>query len=130
MGSKITMLYLFASGAGQVICPFYFSVRTITLSLAGISLFTFAFYPVSQFLTNVGYLGLGFFGRGFFVSSLVYLSEIGGDRFRAWSMIVVFAIWGISPLFSSLEKMLNLPEWFEAYFLIFIPFLVNSYFVL
>lgn len=77
------------------------SLRTTTLGLAGFSIFAFAFYPISEFLKDFSYLGLGFFGRGFFVSSLIYLNEIGGNKFRAWSTMVVFGMWGISTLFSS-----------------------------
>ena len=45
---------------------------------------------------------MGFFGRGIFISSLVYLGEIGGDKFRAWSIIVILGLWGMAPLVLSL----------------------------
>lgn len=73
---------------------------------------------------------MGFFARGFFVSSLVYFNEIGGDRFRAWSIIVVFAVWGLSFLISSVEWMIHIPRWLWHYLLIFIPVIVNSYLVI
>ncbi len=90
-----------ASGAGQIICPIYMSLRTISFGLTAFTLLVIAFYPFSVVTTNVSILGLGFFGRGFFVSSLIYINEIGGDKFRAWSMIVVFGMWGISSLLLS-----------------------------
>ena len=102
MGPNLTVVFLFASGLGQIICPIYMSIRTITFGLVAFVLFGIAFYPFSTFLMNVSYCGMGFFGRGFFVSSLVYINEIGGDKFRAWSMILIFGLWGISPLFESL----------------------------
>lgn len=45
---------------------------------------------------------MGLFGRGLFSSSLIYVHEIGGDRFRAWSITVILGLWAISPLFLSL----------------------------
>jgi hypothetical protein len=101
-GTTITMLFLGASGAGQIVCPIYMSLRTITFGLFAFTLVAFAFYPFSRIITDFSILGLGFFGRGFFVSSLIYINEIGGDKFRAWSMIVIFGMWGISSLISSI----------------------------
>lgn len=129
-GTALTMLFLVASGAGQIVCPIYMSLRTCTLGLAGFAFFGAAFYPVNSLLKDFAYLGLGFFGRGFYVSSLIYLNEIGGDRFRAWSLLVVFGIWGISSLFSSLERTMKLPAWIFNYFFIFLPIIVDSYFIL
>lgn len=100
-GTTIAMLFLGASGAGQIVCPIYMSLRTITIGLMGFTFLAAAFYPISNMLTFFAYLGLGFFGRGFYMSSLIYINEIGGYKFRAWSMIVIFGIWGISSLISS-----------------------------
>jgi hypothetical protein len=101
-GPTLTMLFLAASGTGQIICPIYMSLMTCALGLGTFTLIAFAFYPVSVHMTFLAYLGLGFFGRGIFVSALIYLNEIGGERFRAWSMIVIFGMWGISSLVSSI----------------------------
>lgn len=68
------MLFLIASGAGQIVCPIALSLRTCTLGLVGFAILGFAFYPVNEFLTQLSYCGLGFFGRGFYVSSLIYLN--------------------------------------------------------
>lgn len=102
MSGVFLILFLFASGAGQIISPIYMSLGTITIGLFASCALGIIVYPFSTFLMSLVYLGIGFFGRGFFVSSLIYLNEIGGDKFRAWSMIVVFGIWAISPFFSSL----------------------------
>jgi hypothetical protein len=126
----MTMLFLIFSGAGQIVCPIALSLRTCTLGLSGFAIFGFAFYPFSTFLTQFAYCGLGFFGRGFYVSSLIYLNEIGGDKFRAWSMLVVFGVWGISSLFSSLERLLKFPPWLWVYLFVFISIIVDSSFVL
>ena len=93
---------MIASGAGQIVCPIYMSLRTCTFGLSAFTLLAMAFYPFSIFFTNVSLLGLGFFGRGFFVGSLIYINEIGGDKFRAWSMIVIFGMWGVSSLVLSI----------------------------
>lgn len=130
MGSKLILVFLLASGIGQIICPIYLNIIATTLGLAVFTMAAFIFYPFSQVLTDFCYLGMGFFGRGFFVSSLVYFNEIGGDRFRAWSIIVVFGVWGISYLISSVEWMIQWPRWIWHYLLIFIPIIVNSYLVL
>lgn len=74
------------------------SLRTITLGILGSTGFAIIFYPFSNFMSGVGLCAIGFFGRGFYVSSLIYLNEIGGDRFRAWSCIAILAFWGIAPL--------------------------------
>jgi hypothetical protein len=130
MGSKITMLFLLVSGIGQIYCLNYLNILATTLGLAVFTAFAAVLYPFSEFLTDFCYLGMGFFARGFFVSSLVYFNEIGGDRFRSWSIIVVFAVWGISFLISSVEWMIHIPRWLWHYLLIFIPIIVNSYLVI
>ena len=79
------------------------SLRTIALGVGGSNLLLLGLYPFGGFLRAVGLMGVGFFGRGFFVSSLIYLNEIGGDRFRSWSMIVVFGVWALSNLFNSFD---------------------------
>lgn len=79
---------------------------------------------------DFAYCGMGFFGRGFFVSSLIYINEIGGDKFRAWATIVVFGIWGLSPLLESLEKIFNVPGWLWVYLCVLVPFFIGSFFVL
>lgn len=106
----MTLLFLFAAGAGQITCPIYMSIRTSTFGLSASTLFAIAFLPLKGFLYHIAILGMGFFGRGLYVSALVYLNEIGGDRFRAWSMLVVFGIWGISTIFGSITR-LGLPVW-------------------
>jgi hypothetical protein len=130
LGSKIILVFLLASGVGQIICPIYLNILATTLGLAAFTIGAFLFHPFSEGLTDFCYLGMGFFGRGFFVSSLVYFNEIGGDRFRAWSIIVVFAVWGISFLISSVEWMVLWPQWLWYYLLIYLPIIANSYLVL
>lgn len=72
---------------------------------------------------------MAFFARGFLASSLTYINEIGGERFRGWSIIVIFAVWGISYLISSVEWMMNWPKWIWFYLLIFLPIMVDAYFI-
>jgi len=53
-------------------------------------------------LLTLSYFGIGFFAKGFFGKILIYINEIGGERFKAWSIIVIFAIWGLSTLISAM----------------------------
>lgn len=98
INSSLAVYFLFFSGLGQFICPVYMALRTITLGIIGSMAFSIVFYPISTFIFQVGLCAVGFFGRGFYVSSLVYLNEIGGDRFRAWSCVVILGFWGTAPL--------------------------------
>lgn len=129
MGPKITLMFLISCGFGQIICPIYLSFDETTLGIAAFASLAFITYPFSEFFTEVCYIGIGFFSRGFFVSSLIYLNEIGGDRFRAWSIVVIFATWGISSLIASLEMMIGLPRFIWYYLLIFLPMICNSFLV-
>jgi hypothetical protein len=98
MGGSLAVYFLFFSGVGQFVCPVYMSIRTISMCLLGATGFTAAIWLISRFMFEVGLCLIGLFGRGMYVSSLIYLGEIGGDKFRAWSIIVVLGLWGISPL--------------------------------
>lgn len=62
---------------------------------------------LSGFMFDISILMMAFFGRGYFVTGLIYLTEIGGEKFRSWSIIVVFAIWGVSSFALSLERILK-----------------------
>ena len=106
------------------------SLRTISLGLLGCTGFTLAMYPFSSFLFEASLCGIGFFGRGLYVSGLVYLGEIGGDRFRAWSIIVVLALWGMAPLVLGLERLCKLSDVFWLLLFILIPFMVGCYLIL
>ena len=99
---KLTVLFLFFSGIGQFLCPAYMSIRTITICLFAFSIFTILVYLISSFLFQIGLCLLGLFGRGLFACSLLYIHEIGGDKFRAWSCTIILGLWGISPLLLSL----------------------------
>lgn len=46
--------------------------------------------------------------RGFFVGSLLYLTEIGGRKFGAFAMMVIFGVWAGSQAISSIESWLEL----------------------
>jgi len=98
----VFLLFLAASGLGQLLCLAYFSLDVCALAIMIFSGLSAIAFPFSQLLTHLLFICLGFFGRGFFACSLLYLNEIGGDRFRAWSLIVIFALWGISSLLSAL----------------------------
>lgn len=130
MDYQIMILFLAASGIGQIVCTMHLNLIATTLGLLVFTIGAALFYPISSFLTVLCYLGMGFFGRGFFASSLVYFNEIGGDRFRSWSIILVFAVLGISYLISSVEWMLNIPKWIWHYLLIFLPIIIDSYFIM
>lgn len=128
--SGYSIFFLIASGIGQVVCPIKMSLRTITIGIGASNLAAIGLYPFGGFIRAVGLMGVGFFTRGFFVSSLIYLNEIGGDRFRAWSMLVIFGLWPLSSFFNSIDSMLGLARWQVYYFLIFLPCLIGSYFIL
>jgi hypothetical protein len=106
------------------------SLRTCTLGVGASALFAIGAYPLGTFLRSVAFLCMGFFSRGFFVSSLIYINEIGGDRFRAWSTLVIYGLWAISTLFNSIDEKLGLPRWIGYYLFVFLPCLVSAYFVL
>jgi len=101
--TSVLLLFLIASGAGQLVCPIYMSLRTCTFGVGASALFAIGVYPLGTILRSIAFLGMGFFSRGFFVSSLIYINEIGGDRFRAWSTLVIYGLWAISTLFNSVD---------------------------
>ena len=72
--TSVLLLFLIASGAGQIICPIYMSLKTCTLGVAASALFAIGVYPLGTILRSIAFLGMGFFSRGFFVSSLIYLN--------------------------------------------------------
>jgi len=102
MSPNLNLAFLFASGLGQIICPIYYSLKTISQLLLLSTVFGMITYPLSVFGYDISLLAIGFFGRGYFVSALIYLTEIGGDKFRSWSIIILFAIWGLSSFALSL----------------------------
>lgn len=107
------------------------SIRTIALCLIGSTAFTMVSYMMPDFLFYLGLCAIGFFGRGIYVSSLIYLGEIGGDKFRAWSTIIILGLWGIAPLVLGLERLLKINSdllWLLIF--IFIPFMVGGYLVM
>lgn len=131
MDTSLAIAFLFLSGAGQFICPVYMSLRTIALGLLGSTGFTLVFYPFSHSLFYIGLCAMGFFGRGLYVSALVYLGEIGGDKFRAWSIVIILGLWGVAPLVLGVERLWKLSSDI-LWLLIFImaPFAVGCYLVL
>lgn len=128
--SSYSIFFLIASGIGQVVCPIKMSLKTITIGVGISCLAAAGLYPFGSYFKAVGLMAVGFFTRGFFVSSLIYLNEIGGDRFRGWSMLVIFGLWPLSSFFNSVDHMLGLARWQVYYFLIFLPCLIGSYFIL
>ena len=126
MSPNLNLAFLFLSGLGQIICPIYYPIKTISQCLLLASAFAVITYPLSDLGFDICLLAMGFFGRGYFVSSLIYLTEIGGDKFRSWSIIVVFAIWGLSSFALSLEKILRFSSTVWVYLVIFFPFIIGS----
>ena len=118
------LLFLITSALGQIAAPIYLSLDLCSVAIFITSMVAMITYPLSSLLTNTCFLILGFFGRGFFTCSLIYLNEIGGERFRAWSLIVVFGVWGISMLLAAWEDVLPIPPWIWYYGLIFLPAIV------
>ncbi len=123
---NLNLAFLFACGIGQIICPIYYSITAISKFLLIVTIASVVTYPISDFGFDICLLGMGFFGRGYFVAALIYLTEIGGDKFRSWSIIVVFAIWGFSSFALSLERILHFSSTLWVYMVIFLPFLIGS----
>lgn len=74
MNPNLNIAFLFASGIGQIICPVYMSLKIISIgSLTFCGLATIS-YPISSFFLDFSLLGIGFFGRGYFIAALVYLT--------------------------------------------------------
>lgn len=126
MNPNLNLAFLFVCGLGQIFCPIYYSLRTISQLMLLTSAFAIISYPLSEFAFEICLLAMGFFGRGYFVSALIYLTEIGGDKFRSWSIIVVFAIWGLSSFVLSLERILHFSEILWVYLMIILPFIVGA----
>lgn len=126
MNPDFNIAFLFASGIGQVVCPAYLNLRLIALGLLAFTGLATISYPFSTFLWDISLLGIGFFGRGYFIASLVYLTEIGGDKFRSWSLIAIFGIWGFSSFILSMETILRFRAVYWIYFLILLPFYVGT----
>ena len=132
-GPKNLMVFLLFSGLGQLICTIYLTLDICAFGIMFFSVLAALVFPFSEFLTLVCYIGMGFFGRGFYSNSLVYLNEIGGDRFRNWSSIVIFGVWGLSCLLLALKRVIRFPhdfDWMWDYLLIFAPMAIAPYFIL
>ena len=86
--------------------------------------------PISGLLFSMCLMVIGFFGRGFYVASLIYINEIGGDKFRAWSYIVVFGVWGVAPLLLAIESLFELSLSWWIFVFVLVPFVGGCYFVL
>ena len=74
MGTHMILLFLFFSGLGQFVAPTYFSLGTCAVGIFLSSLCAVVTYPLGWFLIDLCFLALGFFGRGFFACSLLYLN--------------------------------------------------------
>lgn len=73
MSSSLSVYFLFFSGLGQFICPVYMNIRTISMCLLGVTGFTLVSYLLPNLIFYFGICLIGFFGRGLYVSSLIYL---------------------------------------------------------
>jgi hypothetical protein len=125
MGKEVLLLFLAVSGIGQLVCPVYLSFDICAVGMFIASGLAVVVLPFSSVLACICYLAIGFFGRGFFACSLLYLNEIGGERFRAWSLTAIFAIWGISSLLSAFKEILHVPDWIWMYVTILFPIMVG-----
>lgn len=123
-GTLPSLLFLAASGLGQLVAPSYLSLDVCALALIVLSGLAALALPFSPILTQAVFILLGFFGRGFFACGLLYLDEIGGERFRAWSLIVVFAVWGVASLVAAVEGLVGLPSWVWYYGVVLVPMMV------
>jgi hypothetical protein len=74
MGREILVLFLAASGLGQLLCPVYLSFDICAVAIFIFSGLAALTLPFSSFLAALFYLAIGFFGRGFFACSLIYLN--------------------------------------------------------
>ena len=107
----VILLFLIASGAGQIICPINMSVRTNSMGVMFSSLLIMGLFPIGEVSRVISLMALGFFSRGIFVSGLIYLNEIGGDRFRNRSLLVIFGLWALSTFFNSFDSMFGFNKW-------------------
>ena len=98
LSASDTILFIIASGLGQIICPIYMGLNTICMCMIVTSCIGIVCLILNKFLLLLSILAFGFFGRGLYASSLIYINEIGGERFIAWSCIAIFGTWGIAPL--------------------------------
>lgn len=71
----------------------------------------------------------GFFGRGLYVCSFIYLNEIGGEKFRAWSFMVIFTITGLAPFTLAIVSMFKFSGWFTIVLIQLLPNAVMFYFM-
>lgn len=53
--------------------------------------------------------------------SFIYLSEVGGEKFRAWSFMVIFALSGLAPFVLALLSMFRFPEWLIMVVIVVLP---------
>jgi len=74
MSPNLNLAFLFISGLGQIVCPIYYSIKTISQLLLLSTVFAMITYPLSSFGFDISLLALGFFGRGYFVKALIYLT--------------------------------------------------------
>ena len=74
MNPNLNLGFLFASGLGQIICPIYYSIKVISQCLFLATVFAMIAYPISGLGFGICLIAIGFFGRGYFVSALIYLT--------------------------------------------------------
>lgn len=72
--SKLLLIFLIVSGVGQIVCSAYLDMLKSTLGLVAFTIPALIFYPFSENITALCFLGMGFFGRGFFAGSLSYIN--------------------------------------------------------
>ena len=74
LSTQMVFLFLIASGLGQLIGPVFLSLDTCAIGVFCFSALSMLFYPISFAMLDLCLFALGFFGRGFFACSLLYLN--------------------------------------------------------
>lgn len=124
-----TLFYIF-SAAGQLICPMYFEIKTTVKYLIFTSIIACISLKLQwTVLEVIAFSMTGFLGRGLYVDSFIYLNEIGGEKFRAWSFMVIFTLTGLAPFSLAILSMFKLSSATTILLILLLPNAILLYFM-
>ena len=115
-------LFFISSAVGQLVCPLYFNIKDTAkyLLLVSFPLVVCAYFQWIV-LETIVFAAIGFLGRGLYVSTFIYLNEIGGEKFRAWSFMVIFTLSGLAPFVLALLTMFKFSAWLIITLVVLLP---------